>query len=77
MLSFKGMAFSRGKGNVFLDCKEGRKEKEGKKALCGESVHVRPRLLPVETGGNGPKPVPVTLLYTNRGGNAGEVCGFD
>lgn len=69
------MAFSRGKDNVFLNCREGMKEKEGKKALCRQYVHVRPCLLPVETGGNGPKPIPITL-YTNRGRNAEEVCGF-
>lgn len=42
MVSSKGMAFSRGKGNVFLGCREGMKEKEGKKALCRQCVCVRP-----------------------------------
>lgn len=42
ILSFKGMFFSRGIGNVFLDCREGMKEEEEKKALCRQRVHIRP-----------------------------------
>lgn len=34
MSFFKVMALSSGKGNVFLDCREGVKEKEGKKVKC-------------------------------------------